>query len=51
VRRIRKLEKEIEERFNKDNILKSKIARGHHFSLQLIRKLKSHLSFREELQE
>jgi len=51
VKRIRKLEKEVEERFNKDNTLKNKIAQDHHFSLQLIRKLKSHLLFRKELQE
>jgi len=45
------LGKEIEERFDEDNVFEGKMTQDHHFSLQPIKRLKSHLSFRGELQE
>jgi len=42
------LEREVEERFDKDNVLKDKMTWDCHFFLQSIKRLESHLSFRGE---
>jgi len=42
-RRIRKLGREIKERFNKDNVLKGKKTRDCHLLLQPSKRLKNHL--------
>jgi len=51
VRRLGKSDREIEKRFNKDSILKSKTTRDHHYFLQPIKRLKSYLLCKEESQE
>jgi len=47
-RGIKKLEKEVKRRIDKDNTLESKTAWDHYLSLQPIKRLESHLLFREE---
>jgi len=51
VKRLEKLREEIEKKFNKDNILKSKIAQDPHLLLQFIKRLKVYLLCREKPQE
>ena len=51
VERLGKLEKEIEERIEEDNMLKSKTTWDHCLSLQPIKRLESHLLCRGEFQE
>jgi len=49
VKGLERSDKEIEEElFDKDNMLKSKITRDCYFSLQPIKRLESHLLFRED---
>jgi len=51
VKRLEKLREKIEKKFDKDNMLKSKIAQDPHLLLQLIKRLKVYLSCREKPQE
>ena len=48
---LERSDREVEERIDEDNMLKSKITQDHRFSLLTIKRLESHLLFREELQE
>jgi len=48
---LERSDREVEERIDEDNMLKSKITQDHCFSLLTIKRLESHLLFREELQE
>jgi len=49
--RLERLDREVEERFDEDNMLESKTTRDHYLSLQPIKKLKSYLLFRKKPQE
>jgi len=51
VRRLEKLEREIKEKFDKDYILESKTTQNCYLFLWSIKRLKSHLLFREKPQE
>jgi len=49
---LERLDREMkEEVFDEDNILKSKMTQDHCLSLQPIKRLESHILFREEPQE
>jgi len=48
---LERSDREVEERIDEDNMLKSKITQDHHFSLLAIKRLESYLLFREELQK
>ena len=45
---LERLDREVEERINEDNMLKSKTTRDCHLSLWPSKRLKSYLLFREE---
>ena len=49
--RLERLDREIKERFDEDNMLEKKTTRDHYLSLQLIKRLKSYLLFRKKPQE
>jgi len=49
--RLERLDREIKERFDEDNMLERKTTRDHYLSLQLIKRLKSYLLFRKKPQE
>jgi len=50
VKGLERSDREIEEElFDKDNMLESKTTQDHRLSLQPIKRLKSHLLFREDL--
>jgi len=51
MKRLEKLRREVKERFDKDNMLESKMTWDHCLSLWPIKRLKSHLLFREEPQK
>jgi len=51
VRRLEKLGREVEEKFDKNYMLESKITQNCYLSLWFIKRLKSHLLFREKPQE
>jgi len=45
---LERSDREVEERFDEDNMLESKTTQDHCLSLWPIKRLKSHLLFREE---
>ena len=49
--RLERLDREVEERFDEDNMLERKTTRDHYLYLQLIKRLKSYLLFRKKPQE
>ena len=51
VEKIEKLRKEVEERINKNDMLKSKMTWDCYLSLQPIKRFESHLSYRGGFQE
>jgi len=51
VRRLGKLGREIEKRFDEDNALESKMTQDHCLSLQSMKRLESHSLHKEGFQE
>ena len=52
VKGLERSDREIEEKvFDEDNVLENKTTQDHHLSLWPIKRLESHLLFREEPQE
>jgi len=49
--RLERSDREVEKRFDEDNMLESKMTRDHYLSLQPIKRLKSYLLFRKKPQE